>query len=231
MKARLFSCFVLILSLALLANASGGVAQQSAPTLSSHQPEAPEGVAVQQQAHEVQLVGQIGGGGTSATAVQGTYAYTAVGKRLVILDVSNPANLAVVAETDVLPGAAGAVAVAGDHAYLADGDGGLRILDVSDPIAPSEVGFYATPGYARALALAENYAYLAVRDSGLRILDVSDPSAPSEVGFYDTPGSTGDVALAGDYIYVADGENGLAILRYLPYQVYLPLVLRSHPQP
>jgi len=165
----------------------------------------------------VELVGQIGGA-TNAVAVQGHYAYLGVGPRLVVLDISNPANSTVVGQTEVMPGCVGGVAVAGNYAYVADGYDGLRIINVSDPAAPTETGFYETPGYANGVAVAGNYAYVADRYEGLRIINVSDPAAPSEAGFYDTPGYAEAVAVAaGDpqghtYAYVADGLRGLRII-------------------
>jgi len=62
------------------------------------------------------------------------------------------------------------VAVAGNYAYVADTLGGLRIIDVTDPAAPSQAGFYDTPGDAYSVAVAGNYAYVADDEGGLIIL-------------------------------------------------------------
>ena len=40
-------------------------------------------------------------------------------------------------------------------------DSGLRIINVANPAAPDEVGFYDTPGYAYGVAVAGSYAYVA----------------------------------------------------------------------
>jgi hypothetical protein len=85
MKARVFTAFSLILTLALLASASGAQAQRPQAWRDGN-PAAP-----QQQARNVVLKGQIGGG-TDAVAIQGQYAYVSVGLRLVILDISDPAD-------------------------------------------------------------------------------------------------------------------------------------------
>ncbi len=162
-------------------------------------------------AQNVELVGQIGGA-SYAVAVQGSYAYVGIGPRLVILNIANPASLIITGQTTVLPGVIRDVAVVGNYAYVADYDRGLRIINVSNPAAPTEVGFYDTPGYAYGVAVAGNYAYVADWDSGLRIINVSNPAAPTEVGFYDTPGSAGGVAVAGNYVYVADLGSGLRII-------------------
>ena len=172
-----------------------------------------EGATLQPQAQNVELVGQIGGS-VYAVALQGDYAYIGVGPRLVILDVSNPAQPPVIGQTGVLPGMVGDVAVAGAYAYVADGEGGLRIVDVSDPAHPAEAGSYDTPGVAYDVAVSGAYAYVADREGGLRIVDVSDPAHPAEVGFYNTPGYAYGVAVAGAYAYVADREGGLIILRF-----------------
>jgi hypothetical protein len=53
------------------------------------------------------------------------------------------------------------VAVSGAYAYVADGDVGLQVIDVSNPSSPREVGFYDTeecPGTWRCRA---PYAYVA----------------------------------------------------------------------
>ena len=171
-----------------------------------------EGATLQPQAQNVELVGQIGGS-VYAVALQGDYAYIGVGPRLVILDVSNPAQPPVIGQTGVLPGMVGDVAVAGAYAYVADGEGGLRIVDVSDPAHPAEAGSYDTPGVAYDVAVSGAYAYVADREGGLRIVDVSDPAHPAETGSCDTPGSFAwGVAVSGAYAYVADRGSGLRIV-------------------
>ena len=108
----------------------------------------------------------------------------------------------------------------GDYAYIADWEGGLRIIDISNPAAPTEIGFYATPGLAQAVTVAGNHAYSADGNSGLRIIDISNPSAPTEVDSYDFSGyfvHAEDVAVEGNYAYVAYGDLGLIILRLPAY--------------
>lgn len=48
------------------------------------------------------------------------------------------------------------VFVEGEYAYVADGNHGLRVIDVSDPAHPSEVGSYDTPGSPRDLCVSED---------------------------------------------------------------------------
>ncbi|GBC79584.1 hypothetical protein HRbin09_00806 [bacterium HR09] len=103
--------------------------------------------------------------------------------------------------------------VSGNYAYVADEHQGLRIINVSNPATPTEVGFSGTGGYAEDVEVSGNYAYVATGGRGLRIIDVSNPAAPVQTGFYDTPGDALGVAVSGSYAYVADGPAGLTIVR------------------
>lgn len=111
----------------------------------------------------------------------------------------------------------------GDYAYVADGPAGLRIMDVSDPANPVEVGFYDTPEIgAASVVVVGDYAY--TTDGGkLRIIDVSDPANPFEVGSCDTPQWAMNVAVQEPYAYVADNLGGLRIINISdptsPYEV------------
>ena len=87
---------------------------------------------------------------------------------------------------------------------------GLRMIDVANPAAPTEVGFYDTPEQASGVAVAGSYAYVADGESGLRVINVTNPAAPVEAGFYDTSGYAEGVALAGNFVYVADSSKRAA---------------------
>jgi hypothetical protein len=79
----------------------------------------------------------------------------------------------------------------------------MRVVDVSDPAAPREIGFYDTPGRTDSLTVIGRHAY--VVDGDLRIVDVANPAAPSEVGFYDIPGFAGStlgIVVQDSYAYV-----------------------------
>ena len=91
------------------------------------------------QSQNWQPIGQIGGA-TQAVAVQGHYGYLGVGLRLVVLDVSDPAALREVGVTQPFPHFVEDIAVSGTLAYVAAGGAGLRVVDISDPTSPLEVG-------------------------------------------------------------------------------------------
>ena len=86
--------------------------------------------------------------------------------------------------------------MAEDYAYVAAAEAGLRVINVADPAAPVEAGFYDTPGYAQGVAVVGKLVYVADGSSGLRVVNLANPAAPVEVGFYDTLGEARRVAVA-----------------------------------
>ena len=72
------------------------------------------------------------------------------------------------------------MALAGEHLYLADGVGGLRVFDVSGG-GLEPIGALAMFD-AHGLALQWPYLYVADGPGGLVVVDVRDPGAPTVVG-------------------------------------------------
>jgi len=114
--------------------------------------------------------------------------------------------------------------------------GGLRILDLSNPAAPAEIGSYHTPG-SRAFpppdlgiytaghtVLKGSFVYAAWNADGLRVLDVSNPAAPREVASFvppDTPDPNGflpakarvvGVETIPGHVVISDENSGLFVL-------------------
>ena len=103
---------------------------------------------------------------------------------------------------------------ANNKLYIVAGQAGLRVIDVSEPSNPHEVGFYYTHGGARDVDVSGNYAYVAAMDSGLRVIDISDPTNPQEVGLYAAPGKSISVYVSDGYAYMASGYGGLQIYQF-----------------
>jgi hypothetical protein len=102
--------------------------------------------------------------------------------------------------------------VGGDYACIADYYAGLRVMSVSDPTSPFEVGHYDNPGVSVTLAIiATDYVYLPDSGSGVHIISIADPAHPIEVGFLDTPSHVNGIAAAGQYAYIAEGVDLLVV--------------------
>jgi parallel beta-helix repeat protein len=167
-------------------------------------------IASRDTAQRWEAIGQIGGP-TQAVSVQGHYAYTGVGSRMVVLDVSVPGELREAGVTPPFPHVVTDIAVSGTIAYVAAGGAGLRVVDVTDPERPVEVGAWESRGYAEGVAVAGATAYLADGPYGLRAIDVSKPSRPVEVGAAFTTNYAFKVVVRGRYAYIAAAGAGLLI--------------------
>jgi len=151
------------------------------------------------------------GGAYRDVTHDGEYLYVAHVQGLSIFDVSDPANPEKIGSVPTAGDAEG-VAVAGDYAYVADGDNGLVIIDITDKTDPQQVGHYDTAGWANGVVVAGDYAYVADNTNGLVIVNISYKKNPMEEGYYNTAGDAEGVAVSGDYAYVADGGGGLVVV-------------------
>ena len=102
------------------------------------------------------------------------------------------------------------VVLAGQHAFLATGEG-LVVVELSDLGSPEKVGEYRLEGGAATLALDGELAYLGARE-GLWILDVSDPASPSLAGNVSLPGQPLGITVAHGLAYMTCGEQGLRVV-------------------
>ena len=100
--------------------------------------------------------------------------------------------------------------VSGSYAFAPSHDAGLRLIDISDPGNPQNMGSVETPGMAVEVAVAGNYAYLT--DGDFQVINYSDPENPHIVGSVETPGNSRGVALSGNYAFVGDGDSGLQVI-------------------
>ena len=109
------------------------------------------------------------------------------------------------------PGGARDVEVLGGYAYVADGQAGLQVIDVTDPSNPTIVGGVDT-GFASGVAVSGNFAFVADYSSGLQVLDITSPATPTVVGGVSMPDVAYNVAISGNYAYVADYFSGLQVV-------------------
>jgi hypothetical protein len=104
------------------------------------------------------------------------------------------------------------VFVEGSLAYLAFGEAGLQIINISDPTNPVLVGSCPTIGPNRDVYVTGNYAFLACSEKGLVIADISNPANPVSISTLNTGGYSFGVSVAGSHCYLADGGNGLTVV-------------------
>ncbi len=86
---------------------------------------------------------------------------------------------------------------------VATSDGGVIVMDLTDPRSPTIKGQADSVGTPTRLATAGDYAYVATGAAGLEIFDISDPTAPARIDVLDTPGTAMDVNVDGNHAVVA----------------------------
>ncbi len=130
-----------------------------------------------------------------------------------------------------VPGAPGRLALAGEHLYVADGEGGcLQVVDVTDPTSPALVdpAGIDTPGQARDVAVAGDHLYVADGRPFLSVLDLSDPAHPTTGGIVRSEGGEAeyaDVVVSGGRVLVtATSQNSPDFDGFLEVDVTDPLV-------
>ena len=175
--------------------------------------------------------------------VSGKIVYAACGdKGFALVDVSDLSNPVVVKtillDPDKDPIHATAVDYMDNRLYISDVYFGLRIMDVSNPLNPTQAGVYEqSSSYTDSdgnlssysgghinLKVAEinstKYAFVLDKYYGLRIFDVSIDSSPTLVTQYDMRSKqlygqlsvVVDLAVDQRYLYISDATNGITIL-------------------
>ncbi|MHA2374225.1 MAG: LVIVD repeat-containing protein, partial [Candidatus Thorarchaeota archaeon] len=77
-------------------------------------------------------------------------------------------------------------------AFVADSEGGLYIVDISDPENPTELSqFNEGIDHLHELYVDENLAYVADYTDGFKIINVSDSENPTQVGRFHDGGEVG----------------------------------------
>ena len=135
------------------------------------------------QSQNVSLRGRWSGGQCYSVFVEDNLAYVGNGSFFEILNIQysgNPYSVSQISLSSPILD----IFVSGNYAYTAAHESGLRIIDVSNSQAPSEIGYYNTGDYSEGVFVSGNYAFMADGDSGLCIIDISNPSSPSKTGAY-----------------------------------------------
>ncbi len=152
--------------------------------------------------------------------VQDGYLYIASGLGgLYILDVHNPSPLlepAAVFKPDVNANIVD-VKVRGNIAYLADNNGKIWTVDITNKTQPSVMDSFELPGSATGVSILGNYAFVSLQgflpggNGGLQVVNVEDPNYISHVGLVQIPDPqvAWDVEVSGNYAFVNDDGNKL----------------------
>jgi len=158
-------------------------------------------------------------GSYTAMTVNGNYAYIGEllgGVRqtgLNILDISDPYNPLYLGTVDHISGSGPQnIKAAGNLVFIAAGNGGLVIVDATDPAQPTVIGRYSNL-WAGGVDVIGDLAYVSGSTTGLYIFDVSNPVTPVLLSHYVTSGTAlEELQIVDNLAFIADYYNGLLIV-------------------
>lgn len=97
--------------------------------------------------------------------------------------------------------------------YVAQGEGGLAIIDISNPTQPvlKKSFFEGLRGYSKKIALKDKIVYLAANTFGINVVDANDPSNPVILATNLEMKPAKDVYVFGNFLFTAISEQGVKI--------------------
>jgi hypothetical protein len=118
------------------------------------------------------------------------------------------------------------IAILGDFAYLGHYTNGFSVIDVSNPLGPTKVGYWGTyststvsqfPDSSR-MAEMEVYGEMLFAADGardLKIFNISDSTNPSLIKSFELSGGLANgIAIGGHHAYISDRYYGLRIIDF-----------------
>lgn len=175
------------------------------------------------------------GGTLAACALSENLAAFSTGPELHLLDISdlkNPKELSKILLLSKIQEIS--FALDGKSIYVADGRGGLRIIDITDSKAPKEIATYGHRGAVQHVLQRGSLVYVASKLDGLQILK-QEQNKLSLVKFDDTinhpngPCEIGNMCSNQDFLVSSDTVNGLRLM--LLKDPEFPVVSGKHTMP
>lgn len=155
------------------------------------------------------------GANANDVVVAGDHAFVAsFGGGMLSVDIADPTSMSVLQQQ--FWGFLNALDVTDDLAWVADGQAGLRVVDISNPADLVSLVTFAIGGQPRDVVrsrVGSPYVYLADDFYGLRQVDVSDPTAPILLASYPSADRGMGVDAEAGVIVLAAGETGVYVYR------------------
>jgi hypothetical protein len=138
------------------------------------------------------------------------YVLSNPGSSVHVVDVSDQRSLRQLTSSQTL-GSAANVTAYGDVIYIADGFGGLQVMDTQAHRLVSNTATAITFGDVEDVVVVGEHALLA-GPGGIRVVDVSDPRNPISTECFCGNGETYRLAVEGNHVYAVGGEAVMQII-------------------
>src|SRR5262249_42030517 len=102
--------------------------------------------------------------------------------------------------------------VENNRAYVADDLHGLEILDVSNPAAPKQAGYYKTKGQAHSVGVFGKLALVSDHILAASFLDITNDAKPVSVGSVFLEGYSRYLAVLDSMVYAVDSPEGFYVI-------------------
>lgn len=106
---------------------------------------------------------------------------------LYIVNIADENNMFIVSSLNFPNKLSWHIDVSINYAYIAQGDSGIAIIDITNPTNPVYKNQYRNINSAEDICINGNYAFVANYKPGLKILNISNPENPIEISTCNTP--------------------------------------------
>lgn len=186
-------------------------------------------------------------GGGGIVKVSGNFAYLgAMREGLILLDISDKSNISFYSQfkpsnsypnptnPDPLKYNARGMDLSGNYVYLCYDAGGIRVIDVTNKLAPNEIAQYSNPAILNRpraynnIILDDTLAYVAVDYCGMEVLSIANLGNIRQVGWwnpwqcqnpsannwFNSPGHTNEIRYNGNckLLFMSSGKSELDIV-------------------
>ena len=133
-----------------------------------------------------------------------------LGNDIYKFDISNPANVATLANTNQLHSLAINIAVSGNIAAVAEDSNGFELLNITDPTNIYQFGSNYNSIQAHDVLIHNNILYVA--EYGVRAFNITDPYNPVQTAFMSSAYLSQSIELYNDSVLIFGNANGLTFL-------------------
>ena len=146
--------------------------------------------------------------------LEGDFLYISGGSTISLVDVSVPNSPSLLSNLSLPSNGAREMAKVGDYLYaLNTGDVDMKIIDISNPAAPSIVNTFALGGFPWTIDTKGNYAYVGEQITNvIKVFDISDPLNPTLETSFASGFIPRTIEIIGNYAFVVhNGSDDLII--------------------